>query len=177
MKNWIRGTLVSAMAVGVVAVASPLAHADIDGIAGTCHDIVSTTDVAYTGNVYVGPTPLTLDPSDANQQRLLAVVPTESAGSVRAEIRLGAASCATDTYQVTVIYPNGNAEATTVHGDGESDEVDITAPVTRHAGNCIEVQLTSIDENGVPQDNAPDATESPASVCNDGNGGGTGHWS
>ena len=166
MKNLIRGLLVSALAIGSVAVASPFAHADVPNIPA-CGDFVDPSTGDYTGNVYVGPTPLTLDPSDSTQLSLMNTLPTESDGALVAHVYLAAPACADFTYRVTLEYPDGHYAATDVTGQS-ADHFDITAPVTRHSGYCVSAQISSIDGAGVTQDLGPD--NGFDTVCNNGTG-------
>src|SRR4051812_6934191 len=136
MKHWIRGLVVSALAVGTVTVASPLARADIAGIPACADVVFGGPD--YSGNAYVGPTDLTLDPKDSTQSQLLNVLPAESDGSLHVPSKLAAASCTDVTYRLTVIYPGGDSATETYEqqGDGASDVVTFDVAVKRHSGTC-----------------------------------------
>ena len=177
MKNLIRGLVVSALALGSVAVASPLAHADDpDNPPVPCADVIQNGSGAeYTGSVYVASTDLTLDPSDAVQRTLLSTVPTESDGTLNVVNKLAAPSCPDVTYELTVIYPDQTSSTYTKTGDGTSTEIDFSVHVARHTGYCIQAQVRTL-AGGFTQDVVPDASETPATVCNDGGGGGGGWY-
>ena len=181
MKNWMRGLLVSLLALGSVGAASTVARAEEPGtVTPACADIVNGGP-EYAGDVYVGPTSVTTDSigissTDPANATLLATLPVESEGTVTVTSDLAAPACAEDvTYRLRAVYADGTFDESIVYTTGETPvDLVMSVDVDRHATNCIDVELVTLDTLGQTLDRAPDG-EGFARVCTN-DGAGVGNW-